>query len=112
MDYLKANNRYDYGQDERRCEHCDKLCKNSRGAKIHQERCQFAPDSQNFVGTVADREAREAQREELQKAKPKVECEGAKLDNVHYFKYLGSVFTSNGNHMRDVRIRSAIVKSR
>ena len=88
------------------------MCKNSRGAKIHQARCQFAPDTQNFVGTVANREAKELQREELQKAKPKVTCDNEKLDNVHRFKYLGSVFTSNGNQMRDIRIRSAMAKSR
>ena len=66
----------------RRYKHCDLLCKNSRGAKIHQARCQFAPTSQNFVGTVADREAREKQREELQKDKTQVKCEETLVDGT------------------------------
>ena len=51
---------------------------------------------------MADREVRELKREEIQKAKEKVECEEKKLKNVHAFKYLGSIFTSNGDHMKDV----------
>jgi hypothetical protein len=46
---------------------------------------------------------RAKKRENLQNAKQQVKCEGAKLKNVHKFKFLGSIFTSNGEHMTDLR---------
>ena len=111
-DFLHANELYEHDWKGARCPHCDLPCKNERGVKIHAARCQYAPRKQNFTGTVADREVREQKRAELQKAKDKVVCEQKALKNVHWFKYLGAVFTSNGNHMRDVRRRCALAMSR
>ena len=49
---------------------------------------------------------------EAQKAKAKVDCEGCKLKNVFNFKYLGSIFSADGEHKRDVDRRVTLAMSR
>ena len=50
--------------------------------------------------------------EAAQANKPEIYCEGTKLENVFIFKYLGSLFTADGDHKRDVEKRCALAESR
>ena len=70
------------------------------------------PDQQNFQGTCADRKVRKDKQELAQKAKPKVKCEQSELKNVLRFKYLGSIFSADGEHIHDVVRRSALATAR
>ena len=47
-----------------------------------------------------------------QRRKEKVRCEGQELANVFNFKYLGSIFSADGNHTHDVKRRCAMEENR
>ena len=112
-DYLKANGLYDYEWQGERCPCCDLPCKNAFGVRIHLNACRYvASEEQNFAGTLADRKVRRNKIAEAQKQLPSVTCQGAELENVFSFKYLGSLFTADGDHSRDVEKRCAMAQSR
>ena len=54
----------------------------------------------------------EVKAEVLQKNKPVVTCENLKLKNIFKFKYLGSIFCADGEHIHDVDRRVALAMSR
>ena len=113
-EFLQANGIYDYNWDANaRCPFCDRPCKSRHGVKIHMRKCQFRPQqAQNFKGTCADRKVIQDKLEAAQHEKPKVTCDGQQLQNVFAFKYLGSIFTADGSHTRDVKRRCALATSR
>ena len=75
--------------------------------------CQMVPDKlQSFKGTKADEKVKEDKLEEQQKQRRAVLCEGATLKNVFRFKYLGSIFSADGDHKYDVRRRIGMAMSR
>ena len=113
VEFLKANGLYDYSWTGARCPCCDLPCKSKHGVKIHLKSCRYvAQGEQNFAGTLADKKVRRDKVEEAQKLKTAIRCEGAKLENVFLFKYLGSLFSADGNHERDVEKRCAMAMSR
>ena len=112
-DYLKANGLYDYNWPGVRCPHCYLPCKSERGLKIHLKACRYVDEAQqNFTGTAAARKVRRDKVDEAQKQGPTVECEEKALENVFSFKYLGSYFTADGDHKRDVERRCAMAMNR
>ena len=72
----------------------------------------YRPRKQQFIGRRADKKVKEGKLEEQQKLKPKAKCEEAELKNSFFFKYLGSTFSADGSHRRDVEQRSAMAKNR
>ena len=50
--------------------------------------------------------------EDAQHAHEHVECEGETLKNVYVFKYLGSMFTADGDQTRDVKRRIGMASTR
>ena len=69
-------------------------------------------EQQNFMGTLADKKVKRNKVEEAQKRKAAITCEGANLENVFQFKYLGSLFTADGDHKHDVEKRCTMALSR
>ena len=113
VEYLKANGMYNYGWAGERCPHCDLPCKSKHGVKIHLKSCRYAEQNeQNFTGTLADKKVRRIKIEDAQKLKAAITCEGADLENVYKFKYLGSLFTADGEHKYDVETRCTMAQSR
>ena len=112
QEYLHANNLYDHEWPGKRCPWCDKPCKSERGVKTHMRWCNFRPDSQNFAGTCAEKAVKHQKLIAAQKQKPAVMCEGIKLMNTYKFKYLGSIFTADGNEESDIKRRVAIAMER
>lgn len=49
---------------------------------------------------------------DAQKSKPKVTCEGEELKNVFKFKYLGSIFSADGEQRHDIKRRIALAAAR
>ena len=80
--------------------------------KIHAHKCRFKPSTQQFAGTCADKKVKQQKVAAAQKLKPQVLCEGAPLENVMTFKYLGSVFAADGEHHHDVVQRTAMAMAR
>ena len=75
--------------------------------------CDFKPDVQTFAGTCAEKAVKQ------QKLKTRrythehtVLCECDALKNTDTFKYLGSIFTADGNEECDVKRRIAIAMKR
>ena len=95
-----------------RCEICDKPCKSQRGVSIHKTRSHSATPSQCFKGSLAEKKAEDVAVKSMQKMKPTVTCEGIPLDNVYNFKYLGTLFTSTADQLRDVKARVAQAMTR
>ena len=108
--FLQQNDLYDYSGH--RCPYCDRKCKSQHGVKIHKNHCLHRPDKQQFAGTCADRKVKKDKQELAQKSKPKVKCEHHELKNVLRFKYLGSIFSADGQHIHDVVRRSALATAR
>ena len=50
--------------------------------------------------------------EAAQKKRPTVSCEGDEPENVAVFKYLGSLYTADGNSDRDITRRIALAMQR
>ena len=95
-----------------RCEICDKPCKSQRGVTIHNTRSHSEAPAQRFKGSLAEKKAEDELIKHLQKSKPTISCEGKMLDNVHNFKYLGVLFNSLVDQMRDVKARMAQAMTR
>ena len=113
-EFLKANNLYDYEWRGPRCPNCDQPFSCKRGVKMHQRfHCQMAPDElQKFKGTKAAEKVKENKLEKQQQQRENVRCEGEKLKNVFRFKYLGSIFSADGDHKYDVRRRVGMAMAR
>ena len=100
--FLQQNDLYDYNWSKGRCPYFDRKCKSQYGVKIHMHHCLHRPDQQKFAGTCADRKVKKDKQELAQKSKPKAKCETHELKNVLRFKYLGSIFSADGQHIHDV----------
>ena len=116
-EFLIANDLYDHAWAGVRCGLCDKPCKNSRGVRCHLRHCYHlnaggAQPKQDFTNRKAEKAARTEQLKEAQKGRPKIKCEGADLENVFLFKYLGSIFAANGSHDHDVTRRVILAMKR
>lgn len=95
-----------------RCDICDKPCKSARGVKIHKTKSHPETIPQQFKGSLAEKKAVDEKIKILQKDKSMVTCEGVPLDNVDIFKYLGTLFTTLTDQMRDVKARVAQAMTR
>ena len=94
------------------CEICDKPCKSQRGVAIHKTRSHSKAPAQRFKGSLAEKKAEDEMIKHLQKSKPTISCEEKLLDNVYNFKYLGTLFNSLADQMRDVKARVAQTMTR
>ena len=63
--------------------------------------------SQNFEDTLADKAVKKTKMKVRQDTRSVVLCEGKPLENVFSFKYLGNLFTANGLHSYDIKVRIA-----
>ena len=112
-EFLLANGLYDHNWSGVRCPECDKPCASERGVKLHKRHCQMQPESQNFDGTCAAKRVRDDKLEARQKRlRGKVLCEGQVLKNVFRFKYLGAIFSANGDQTYDIKRRIALAMTR
>lgn len=59
-----------------------------------------------------DKKVKDDKMESVQEQLPQVECEGVKLENAAWFKYLGSIFATDGSQRHDVKRRIGLVMSR
>lgn len=114
---MLSNDLYEHEWTGARCPHCDKPCKNERGVKIHQKHCYFNQagcdqPEQNFYRRKTEKAAKIQKKKEAQKNRPAVKCEGAPLDNIFLFKYLGSVFAADGSHDHDITRRITLTMKR
>ena len=118
-EFLVEHGLYDHAW-KHRCPVCDKPANSEFGVQTHQRRkhnnCSkyllWAANEQSFTGTVAIKKAKQTQKEELQKSRPVVHCEGAPLKNVFLFKYLGSIFAADGSQEPDIKRRIGIANTR
>ena len=117
MEYLKANQLYDY-EHAHRCPRCDKPLKSARGVKMHLRSCTHDNiygtnvADQDFRGRVADAQVKINKMKQAQSCKAKVQCGGHDLCNTFLFKYLGSIFAADGSQMHDVKRRAAMAMDR
>jgi hypothetical protein len=113
IEFLQANDLYDYTWPGARCEYCDKPCKSKHGVRIHQRFCHMIDDNpQEFKGRKAEQKAKVKNLVEQQDTKATNSYNGKTLLNTFRFKYLGSIFAANGDHSYDVDRRIAIAMSR
>ena len=87
-----------------RCYKCGKGYKSESTLAAHITRKH--PRRQS-IGSTADRDTRHQKRKDAQAARPTILCEGKPLENVWAFKYLGSWFSADGNHLTDVKAKVA-----
>ena len=112
-EFLLANGLYDHNWTGVRCPECDKPCASERGVKLHKRHCQMQPETQNFDGTCAVKRVRDDKLEAKQKRlRGKVLCEGKELKNVFRFKYLGAIFSANGDQTYDIKRRISLAMTR
>ena len=95
-----------------RCAQCDLPCKSARGIKIHMRKVHKEEDPQVFKGRLADKAVTIQKMAAQQSRRPKIYCEGKELDNVYKFKYLGSLFTADGDEDQDIQVRIAMAQKR
>ena len=62
---------------------------------------------QNFKGSLADDAVRVCKLVEQQKERPIIHCDGAPIQNVFRFKYLGTVFSADAQQSHDIKVRIA-----
>ena len=62
--------------------------------------------------TLTDRKVQRRKVAKVQERLAAVTCDGNELENVFSFKYLGSLFTADGDHSRDVEKRCAMTMTR
>ena len=60
---------------------------------------------QSFTGSLADKVVRCDKIKQQQADRPDIFCEGVKLDNVYLMKYLGTIFTADGDQLKDISVR-------
>lgn len=79
------------------------------GVKVHMSRKhkRDPADHQSFKGmhTCAERVTKDQKMRQEQDQKPKIMCEGVPIDNVAVFKYLGTLFSADGQQIRDINVR-------
>ena len=90
-----------------RCPQCHLPCKSATGVKIHQTKSHPKAKTQNFDGTLADKAVQVKKLTAQQKTRPKIFCEGSLIENIFKFKYLGSLFASDGRQSFDIDARIA-----
>ena len=111
-EYLHTNRLYDH-QWKHRCHSCGKPCRTAHGVKIHYARkCKHKDKQQSFQGTVAADLHTMAIHKERQDNLDKVLCNGNILKNCFLFKYLGSMFSADGNNKADIRRRTGMAVTR
>ena len=95
-----------------RCDVCDLPCASARGVKIHRSRMHKNTPPQSFAGSLADKAVKCAKVKQQQSQRPSIFCRGDKLDNVYVAKYLGTLFTADGDQMKDIAARVAQATTR
>ena len=80
--------------------------------KIHARSCWQKPTEQNFTGTCAAKKVKRLHLDDAQAKKVHIKCGDATLKNVYVFKYLGSLFTADGDQTQDVGRRIDMASSR
>ena len=85
-----------------RCWTCGRGFRSAPGLKSHITRSH---SERKYHGSTADKDTRNKQRAEAQKAKCHVVCEGVQIENVWLSKYLGSRFRADGCQLDDVKAR-------
>ena len=68
--------------------------------------------TQNFKGTCAATRVRENKIAKAQEDEAKVKCGDLPLENIFHFKYLGSIFSADGDQQYDVRKRVGMAMTR
>ena len=58
--------------------------------------------SQSFKGTCAEKAVKDRKMYEEQATRPIIMCEGVPLENVTVFKNLGTLFSTDGQQIRDI----------
>ena len=91
-----------------RCYTCDKGFRSEPGLKIHIARMHT---DRYYHGCTADKDTRQKLHAEAQATKPHVYCEEQLIENVWYFKYLGSRFRADGDIIADVKARIGAAQS-
>ena len=67
---------------------------------------------QSFKGTCAERAAKTRKMREEQSQRPIIMYEETPIDNVSIFKYLGTLFSADGQQSHDISTRIAQAFSR
>ena len=73
---------------------------------------KFVRPSQDFMNTLVDKAVQKEKLKEQQKEWSVGFCEGKTLENLFLFKYLGSLFSANGEQSHDVDSRITKAKNR
>ena len=95
-----------------RCDICDLPCELQRDIRIHKVRSHKPKPPQSFKYTLTDSDVRHTKLKKQQETRPHVYCEDKNLDNVFSFKYLGSLFSPDGDQLNDIRVKITIVTTR
>ena len=80
--------------------------------KIHARSCWQKPTTQNFTGTCAANKVKQLHLTDAQEQRKHIKCGEDTLKNVYVFKYLGSLFTADGDQTQDVGRRIGMAISR
>ena len=67
---------------------------------------------QSFIGSLADKVVRCNKVKQQQPDRPSIFCEDVKLNNVYMMKYLVTIFTADGDQMKDISARIAQATTR
>ena len=107
------NNKYDFACPHR-CDVCDLPCASSRGIKIHKSKAHKVQPLQSFEGRLVDKVVKVAKLTKNNKNYGPLSIVNSKqpLDNLYQFKYLGSIFTADGDVIQDVEARIAMALQR
>ena len=95
-----------------RCDICDLPCVSERGVKIHKSKAHKPEPLQDFKGRLVEKAVLVDKYKAQQKTRPVIRCGQTPLDNVYRFKYLGSVFTADGDVNQDIDTRIAMAQKR
>ena len=67
---------------------------------------------QDSVGRLVEEKVKVVRLKEQQTSRPVVKCVNTPLDNVFCFKYLGSIFTADGDTNHDIEVRISMTLKR
>ena len=119
--YEQHNNVYDY-ECKHRCHFCNRPFKTERGRKIHESRMHkqrmpsthpeehalgIARQQQDFAHRLTDSAVQVNKMKKAQQQRPPIFCSGQALENVSIFKYLGTLFATDGRQIYDIKRRIA-----
>ena len=90
-----------------RCDVCDLPCSSARGIKLHRAKSHKQAKEQNFRGSLADNAVIKCKLVKQQEDRPVIHCDGAPIENVFQFKYLGTVFSADAQQGYDIKSRIA-----